>query len=124
MLNMNELTKVASELVGDEWLKTITAKQLESFDFYLIGDSDREIYYPAIIGIARDRSHIAYSYERLQRCFMNANDWSFEEARERIEYNVIRALPYYGEKAPEILPNNFITKRNKKYVPLKIKLDI
>lgn len=123
MFDKEILTKVSQELIGDEWLKTITANQLESFDFYLIGDTEREKYYPAIIGIAKDRSHIAYSYERLQRCFMDANNWSFEEAQEWIEYNVIRTLPYYGSKAPVVLPNNFITKRNKKYVPLKISVD-
>lgn len=35
-----------------------TTEQLESFEFYLIGDDDREDYYPAIIGIAKDRNHI------------------------------------------------------------------
>ena len=92
----------------------------EDHSFYLIGDSDRKAYYPAIIGLAKDKSHIAYSYERLVRCYMKQNDWSWDEAEEWIEYNVERTLPYYGDKAPVILNNNFISSRNKKYEPIKI----
>ena len=92
--------------------------------FYLIGDSDRREYYPAIIGLAKDNSHIAYSRERLVSCFRKANNWSYEEAEEWIEYNVERALPYYGSEAPVILNNNFVSSRNKKYIPLKISVDI
>ena len=101
-----------------EWLEAS-----EDHSFYLIGNRDRKEYYPAIIGLAKDSSHIAYSRERLISCFMKANDWSWEEAEEWIEYNVERALPYYGAEAPVILNNNFISSRNKNYTPLKIILD-
>ena len=86
----------------------------EDHSFYLIGDNDRREYYPAIIGLAKDNSHVAYS------SFMKANSWSWEEAEEWIEYNVERSLPYYGSTAPVILNNNFISSRNKNYTPLKI----
>ena len=102
-----------------EWLEAS-----EDHSFYLIGNEDRRKYYPAIIGLAKDYSHVAYSRERLISCFMTANCWSWEEAEEWIEYNVERALPYYGDEAPVILNNNFVSSRNKKYIPLKIKLDI
>lgn len=102
-----------------EWLE-----EGEDHSFYLIGDNDRKEYYPAIIGLAKDNSHIAYSRERLVSCFMKANNWSWEEAEEWIEYNVERSLPYYGSTAPVILDNNFISSRNKNYTPLKIILDI
>lgn len=102
-----------------EWLENE-----EDHSFYLIGDTDRRNYYPAIIGMAKDYSHVAYSRERLIACFMKANDWSWEEAEEWIECNVERALPYYGAEAPVILNNNFVSSRNKKYIPLKIILDI
>lgn len=91
-----------------EWLEAS-----EDHSFYLIGDKDRKKYYPAIIGLAKDYSHVAYSRERLVSCFMRANDWSWDEAEERIEYNVERALPYYGAEAPVILNNNFVSSRNK-----------
>lgn len=89
----------------------------------MIGNEDRKKYYPAIIGLAKDYSHVAYSREKLISCFMN-NNWSWEEAEEWVEYNIERALPYWGERAPVILNNNFLSSRNKKYIPLKIVLDI
>lgn len=98
-----------------EWLETG-----KDHSFYLIGDSDRREYYPAIIGLAKDNSHVAYSRERLVACFMKANKWTWEEAEEWIEYNIERALPYWGEGTPVILNNNFISSRNQKYIPLKI----
>lgn len=58
----------------------IKAKDLEDFDFYIIGDKDREEYFPAIIGIARDNSHIIYSFDILVECFMKANSWTYEES--------------------------------------------
>ena len=102
-----------------EWLE-----EGKDHSFFLIGDNGREAFYPAIIGLAKDNSHVAYSRERLVACFMKANDWSWEEAEEWIEYNIERALPYWGEGAPVILNNNFISSRNKKYIPLKISVDI
>ena len=54
----------------------------EDHSFYLLGDNDRKEYYPAIIGLAKDNSHIAYSRERLVFCFMKANDWTWEGAEE------------------------------------------
>ena len=104
-----------------------TVKWLEEgkdHSFFLICDNDREAFYPAIISLAKDNSHVAYSRERLVACFRKANDWSYEEAEEWIEYNIERALPYLGKGAPVILNNNFLSSRNKKYIPLKIVLDI
>lgn len=92
----------------------------EDHSFYLIGNEDRENYYPAIIGLAKDKSHVAYSYERLVACFMKCNNWTYDEAAEWVDFNVIRALPYYGEEAPVVLSNNFISSRNKKYEPVRI----
>ena len=100
-----------------------TTEQLESFEFYLIGDEDREDYYPAIIGIAKDRGHVAYSFEKLVDCYVRSNNWTREEATEWVEYNVERALPYYGATAPVILNTNTITDKNKKYDPCKVVLD-
>lgn len=104
-------------------MRKLTKDWLENGDdhsFYLIGDKDREAFYPAIIGLAKDMSHVAYSYERLTRCFMDLEGWDYDEAMEWIDYNVERSLAYYGAGAPVILPNNFISSRNKKYEPIKI----
>jgi hypothetical protein len=102
-------------VVTEDWLENG-----QDHSFYLIGNDERRNYYPAIIGVAKDLSHVAYSYERLVRCFMDAYNWTYEEAEEWVEYNVERALPYYGEHAPVILPNNFLSSKNKKYDPVKI----
>lgn len=92
--------------------------------FYLIGDSDRREYYPAIIGLAKDNSHVAYSRDKLIQCFMESDNISYEEAEEWVEYNVERALPYWGEGAPKIHNALAIYPQNKKYTSLKIILDI
>ena len=105
-------------------MRTVTKKWLEEGDdhgFYLIGDTDREAYYPAIIGIARDLSRVVYSFEKLVKCFMKKNNWDWDEAVEWVEYNVERALPYYGSRAPIILMNKFIHEDNKHYEPIKVK---
>lgn len=105
---MKEMTK--------EWLENG-----EDHSFYLIGEEgERHNYYPAIIGVAKDNSHVAYSLEKLAECFMKLNNWSWDEAVEWIAYDVERAHPYYGDQAPVILPNNFISSRNKYYIPIKI----
>ena len=98
-----------------EWLENG-----EDHSFYLLGDNDRRSYYSAIIGLAKDNSHVAYSREKLVSCFMEANSWSWEEAEEWIEYNVERSLPYYGSTAPVILDVDYINSRNKTYTPLEI----
>ena len=51
---------------------------------------------------------------------MKVYNWTWEEASEWVIYDVERALPYYGERAPVILPNNFISSRNKTYEPIKV----
>ena len=104
-------------------MRKVTKDYLENasdHSFYLIGNRDRKDYYPAIIGLARDKSHVVYSFEKLVSCFMKWDGLSYEEAVEWIEYNIEQALPYYGELAPKILPNNFISSRNKIYEPIKI----
>lgn len=104
-------------------MKEVTKDWLENGEdlgFYLIGDSDRQKYYPAIIGIAKDLSHVAYSRDKLIDCYMEVEGWSYEEAEEWIEYNVERALPYYGKGAPKILNALAIYPSNKKYDSVKI----
>lgn len=51
---------------------------------------------------------------------MDKEKWDWDTAMEWVIYDVERALPYYGDKAPVILPNNFISSRNKYYEPIKI----
>ena len=99
-------------------MRTVTKEWLEEGEdhaFYTIGtEEERRNYYPAIIGIARDNTHVVYSFEKLAECFMKVNNWSWDEAVER-------ALPYYGDYAPVILMNKFIHKDNKYYEPIRVK---
>lgn len=82
-------------------------------DAILIGTSDeRHKYYPAIIGFDEEKGTVTYDYELLAECF--ADDFfdpsekdadygqSMIDAYEWIDYNVIRALPYWGKHAPVI----------------------
>ena len=71
----------------------------------------------------KDYSHVVYSRDKLIDCYMKANNWSWDEAEDWIEYNVERALPYYGAEAPKILSAIAIYPSNKKYIPLKIIID-
>ena len=71
-----------------------------------------------IIGRGVTRSKILWA--KLIDCFMKANDWSYEEAEEWIEYNVERALPYWGEGAPKIHNTLAIYPQNKKYASQKM----
>ncbi len=79
----------------------------------LIGlEEDRENYYPAIIKCDEEKGVVTYDYELLAECFANEffnpsepeADYgqAMTDAYEWIDYNVIRALPYWGEHAPII----------------------
>lgn len=49
-------------------MRVVTKDWLENgkdHSFYLIENEGREAFYPAIIGVAKDLSHVAYSYEKL-----------------------------------------------------------
>lgn len=100
-------------------MRTITENDIRGL--ILIGnETEREDFFPAVIGVAKDKSHVAYSREKLEHCFMKQNGWTIEEAVEWVDYNVERALPYYGSRAPVIVPNNFISTRNKLYEPVRL----
>lgn len=52
-----------------------------------------------IIGIDVD-GHVVYSYEKCCQALMENDKMTDEEAREWIDYNTIRAIPYMGENKP------------------------
>ena len=72
-------------------------------DTLLIGDEKTSInYLDALVGVDNfDRA--VYDYEKLVECYMKADNISADEAREWIDFNVIRSLPYMGQSAPVIL---------------------
>lgn len=59
-------------------------------------------YDDALIGVSEDGRAI-YDYEKMIDWLMNKEGWSDNDAVEWIEYNTIRALPYFGDKAPIIM---------------------
>jgi len=100
---------------------TVEEFREEFADVILVGsEEDNAKYMPAIIGAAKDGSHVVYSFAKLAACFVITDNMTYADAEEWVEFNVIRALPYYGEHAPEVMDASFINSRNKKYTPIKI----
>lgn len=65
---------------------------------YLVNES----YDDALIGVSED-GRVIYDYDKMVDWLVDKYDWTDEEAVEWIEYNTIRALPYFGEGAPIIM---------------------
>lgn len=59
-------------------------------------------YDDALVGISNDNRAI-YDYEKMIEWLVRTQNFTEEEAVEWIDYNTIRALSYYGDKAPIIL---------------------
>ena len=65
---------------------------------YLVNES----YDDALVGVSEDGRAI-YDYDKMVDWLVDKYNWTDEEAVEWIEYNTIRALPYFGEGAPIIM---------------------
>lgn len=65
---------------------------------------DNPSYDDAIIGTSHD-DRVVYSFEKMVECLMNDDGMSYEDAVEFIEYNTLRAIPYFGPNAPIVLMN-------------------
>ncbi len=61
-----------------------------------------ESYDDALIGVSEDGRAI-YDFGLMIEWLMTKYGWSESESIEWIEYNTIRALPYFGDKAPIIM---------------------
>lgn len=59
-------------------------------------------YDDALIGVSHDNKAI-YSYEKMVDWLCKRDGITREEAAEWIDYNTIRAIPYFGEKAPIVM---------------------
>lgn len=59
-------------------------------------------YEDALIGVTDD-GRAVYDFDKMVEYLMNKEGWSDIESIEWIEYNVIRAIPYMGEKPPIIV---------------------
>lgn len=60
-------------------------------------------YDSAIIGYDDNSGRIIYDYEKMIEHLMDADNISYEDAMEFIDYNTVRACPYMGSQAPIIL---------------------
>ena len=61
-----------------------------------------ESYDDALIGVT-DGGRAVYDYEKMIQWLIEKDKMTAEEAIEWIDYNTIRALPYFGENAPIIM---------------------
>ena len=59
-------------------------------------------YEDAFIGVS-DEGRAVYDYDLMVKCLMEEDDMDELEAREFIDYNTLRAIPYFGNKAPIVL---------------------
>lgn len=55
---------------------------------------DDKAYVDAYVGMSSDGRAI-YSYDKMIECLITEDNMTYEEAMEWIDYNTIRALPYY-----------------------------
>lgn len=68
-------------------------------------------YDSAIIGISHD-DRVVYSFEKMIEFLKQEDKMTEEEAIEFIEYNTIRAIPYFGPNAPIVLMNELMFSEN------------
>ena len=59
-------------------------------------------YDDALIGVTEDNRAV-YDYEKMITWLIVKEGFSEEDAVEWIDYNTIRALPYFGEDGPVIM---------------------
>jgi hypothetical protein len=80
----------------DEILEALGEEHPEAVTFDDLDD--------AIVGIASQWSKpplVVYDYEKIIECFMKMNDWSYEEAQEWTDFNVVQV--WAGEGTPLIM---------------------
>ena len=59
-------------------------------------------YDSALIAVTDDNRAV-YDYDKMIEYLCDRHGWTPEEAMEWIEYNTLRALPYFGEEAPVVI---------------------
>ena len=67
---------------------------------------DNHSYDNSIIGVSLD-GRVIYSFENMVSELMSDEGWDTLTSVEWIEHNTLRALPYFGEKAPIIVFTEF-----------------
>lgn len=59
-------------------------------------------YDTALIGVTEDNRAV-YDYAEMVNWLIFHEEMTMEEAVEWLEYNTLRAIPYFGEKAPIVI---------------------
>lgn len=59
-------------------------------------------YDDAVIGMDTN-DKLIYSYGKIADLLVSTGNLTYEEACEYIDFNIIRSLPYMGEKAPIVM---------------------
>lgn len=59
-------------------------------------------YDDALVGVTED-GRAVYDYDKMLDWLMETEGFTVEQAVEWVEYNTIRALPYFGPDAPIIM---------------------
>jgi hypothetical protein len=59
-------------------------------------------YDTAILGYT-DEGRLVYSYEKMIEWLTENEEMTQEDAQEWIDYNVLRTIPYMGEKSPVVV---------------------
>lgn len=63
---------------------------------------ENHTYDRSIVGITED-GRLVYDYDKMVAEFMKDEKCSEEEAIEWLDYNTLRAIPYFGDRAPVII---------------------
>lgn len=93
-----------NEIFRKELFELIEDLQLEDEEKPLI--LDNHAYDNSIVGMT-NTYRLVYSYDKMIQEFMEDENCSYEEAVEWLEYNTMRAIPYFGERAPIIIEYEF-----------------
>ncbi len=81
----------------------MTAKEkLEYAGFDDVAILENYSYDTALVGVTEDNRAV-YDFELMVEWLCDEERFTAEEAVEWIEYNTIRALPYFGDGAPIIM---------------------
>ena len=87
----------SQDITIEDYIKSLGIT-LEDGVGYFTEDDFRD----AIIGTSHDGC-LVYSYNKMVEYYMKENDCDEESAREWIDYNTIRTIPYMGTYPPVIV---------------------
>lgn len=94
-------------------MKITIEDKIEELGFEEVIIFENPDYKDAFIGVS-DEGRAVYDYDLMVKCLMEEDDMDELEAREFIDYNTLRAIPYFGNKAPIVLYSYWLIKKKGK----------